>query len=136
MDRKVGGSTLPLATKSNPLNPRNGVNVVDAMAHAPRVGAVLPWCDHDSCDSLDCVSFDDDWVNDAAHEEASARERELRARRERWAELDRADLQGNGDAGKRARQARRSERWRKSWPWLLFFALAAVLITGSRLLGF
>ena len=44
------------------------------------------------------MSFDEDWVNDAAHQEASARERDLEAKRERWAELDRAELQGQGEA--------------------------------------
>jgi predicted acyl esterase len=80
------------------------------------------------------VSFDDDWAQDATHKEPSARERELQARRQRWADLDRAELQGT-TAAKRARQAHRSDRWRKTWPWLLFFAVAAVLIGGSRLLG-
>lgn len=81
------------------------------------------------------VSFDDDWANDAAHKEASARDRDLRARQERWAELDRAEMQGSGNAAKRVQRARRSERWRKTWPWLLFFAVAALLIGGSQLLG-
>jgi len=74
------------------------------------------------------VSFDEDWVNDAAHKESSARERDLDRRRERWAELDRAELQGHGAAVKRAKQARRSERWRKTWPWLVFFGIAAGLM--------
>jgi hypothetical protein len=82
------------------------------------------------------VSFDEDWVNDAAKREASARDRELHARRERWAELDRAELQGKGEAVKRAQRARRSERWRKTWPWLLFFGVAAALMIAARLLGF
>jgi hypothetical protein len=82
------------------------------------------------------VQFDDDWVNDAARKEQSARDRDLEARRARWAEQDRADLQGRGEAVQRAKRARRSERWRKSWPWLVFFGVAAVLIGGSRLLGF
>ena len=82
------------------------------------------------------VSFDDDWANDAAHKEESARERDLQAKRERWAELDRAELQGQGQAVKRAKRARRSERWRKTWPWLAFFGLAAVLMILARLLGY
>ncbi len=82
------------------------------------------------------VSFDEDWVNDAAGKEASARERDLQAKQERWAQLDRAELQGQGDAVKRAKRARRSERWRKTWPWLVFFGVAVVLMVGSRLLGF
>ncbi len=82
------------------------------------------------------MQFDDDWANDAAHKEQSARDRDLEARRQRWAELDRADLQGRGEAVQKAKRARRSERWRKSWPWLVFFGVAAVLIIGSRLLGF
>lgn len=81
------------------------------------------------------MSFDDNWVNDAANKEASARERDRRARQQRWSELDRAELQGTKDVNKRVRRARRSERWRKTWPWLAFFAVAAVLIIGSRLLG-
>ena len=82
------------------------------------------------------MSFDDDWVNDAAHSEASARDRDLQARRERWAELDRAELQGQGKAVQRAKRARRSERWRKTWPWLLFFGVAAALMIVAALLGF
>ena len=82
------------------------------------------------------VSFDEDWVNDAAHQEASARERDLEAKRQRWAELDRADLQGKGEAVKRARQARRTERWRKTWPWLVFFGLAAALMILAAVLVF
>lgn len=82
------------------------------------------------------MSFDDDWANDAAHKEESARERDLQAKRERWAELDRAELQGQGQAVKRAKRARRSERWRKTWPWLAFFGLAAVLMILARLLGY
>ncbi len=82
------------------------------------------------------MQFDDDWANDAAHKEQSARDRDLEARRQRWAELDRADLQGRGEAVQKAKRARRTERWRKSWPWLVFFGVAAVLIIGSRLLGF
>lgn len=82
------------------------------------------------------MPFDEDWVNDAAHSEQSARERELEAKRRVWAEQDRAELQGKGQAQKRAAKARRSERWRKSWPWFAFFGVAAVLIGGSRLLGF
>ena len=82
------------------------------------------------------MSFDDDWVNDAAHSEASARDRDLQARRERWAQLDRAELQGKGEAVQRAKRARRSERWRKTWPWLAFFGLAAVLMIVAALLGF
>ena len=82
------------------------------------------------------VSFDEDWVNDAAHREASARERDLEAKRERWAELDRAELQGQGEAVKRARRARRTERWRKTWPWLVFFGLAAGLMILAAVLGF
>ncbi len=81
------------------------------------------------------VQFDDEWVNDAAHKEQAARERDLEAKRKRWAELDRADLQGRGEAIQRAKRARRTERWRKSWPWLVFFGVAFVLIGGSRLLG-
>jgi len=82
------------------------------------------------------VSFDEDWVSDAAHQEASARERDLEAKRERWAELDRAELQGQGEAVKRAKQARRVERWRKTWPWLVFFGLAAGLMILAAVLGF
>lgn len=82
------------------------------------------------------VQFDDDWVNDAAHKEQSARDREMDAKRARWSEQDRADLQGRGEAVQRAKRARRRERWRKVWPWFAFFAVAAVLIVGSRLLGF
>ena len=82
------------------------------------------------------VQFDEEWVNGAAHKEQSARDRDLDARRARWADQDRADLQGKGEAVQRAKRARRSERWRKSWPWLVFFGVAAVLIGGSRLLGF
>lgn len=82
------------------------------------------------------MQFDDDWVNDAAKREQSARDRDLEAKRRRWAELDRADLQGRGEAVRQAKRARRGERWRKSWPWLVFFGVAAVLIVGSRLLGF
>jgi hypothetical protein len=82
------------------------------------------------------VSFDENWVNDAAHREESARERDLHARRERWAELDRAELQGKGGAVKRAKRARRSERWRKTWPWLVFFGVAAALMIVAALLGF
>lgn len=81
------------------------------------------------------MSFNEDWINDASHKEASARDRDLQAKRERWAELDRAELQGT-TAAQRAKRARRSERWRKTWPWLLFFGVAAILIGGSRLLGF
>jgi hypothetical protein len=81
------------------------------------------------------VSFDEEWVNDAGHREASARERDEQAKRERWAALDRAELQGTGDASRRAKRSRGAERWRKTWPWLAFFAVAAVLIAGSRLLG-
>ncbi|MEZ5184943.1 MAG: hypothetical protein R2720_04290 [Candidatus Nanopelagicales bacterium] len=81
------------------------------------------------------MSFNEDWINDASHKEASARDRDLQAKRERWAELDRAELQGT-TAAKRSNRARRSERWRKTWPWLLFFGVAAILIGGSRLLGF
>lgn len=81
------------------------------------------------------VEFDDDWVNEASRKEASARDRDLESKRQRWAELDRADLQGKGEAVQRAKRARRSERWRKSWPWLVFFAVAAVLIAGARILG-
>jgi len=83
----------------------------------------------------DHVSFDDDWVNNAAHKESSARERDLQARREQWAELDRAELQGKGEVVKRAQRARRSQRWRKTWPWLLFFGVAAGLMILARLLG-
>lgn len=82
------------------------------------------------------MQFDDDWVNEAAHKEQAARERDLDAKRRKWAELDRADLQGRGEAVQRAKRARRSERWRKSWPWFAFFGVAAVLIVVSRLLGF
>lgn len=82
------------------------------------------------------VSFDEDWVNDAANKESSARERDLERRRERWAELDRAELQGQGAAVKRAKRARRSERWRKTWPWLVFFGLAAALMILAGVLGF
>ncbi|MEI2784821.1 MAG: hypothetical protein V9E82_03825 [Candidatus Nanopelagicales bacterium] len=82
------------------------------------------------------MSFDDDWVSDAAHREQSARDRDLEAKRARWAQQDRADLQGRGEAVQRAARARRTERWRKSWPWLVFFGVAAVLIGVSRLLGF
>jgi len=82
------------------------------------------------------VSFDDDWVNDAAQREASARERDLQAKRERWAELDRADLQGRGEAVKRAKRARRSERWLETWPWLVFFGVAAGLMLLARMLGY
>ncbi len=82
------------------------------------------------------MSFDDDWVNDAAQREASARERDLQARRERWAELDRADLQGRGEAVKRAKRARRSQRWRQVWPWLVFFGVAAALMLLARVLGY
>lgn len=82
------------------------------------------------------VSFDDDWVNDAAQREASARDRDLQAKRERWAELDRADLQGRGESVKRAKRARRSERWRKTWPWLVFFGVAAALMILARVLGY
>lgn len=82
------------------------------------------------------MQFDDDWVNDAARKEQSARDRDLEAKRKRWADLDRADLQGRGEAVQQAKRARRTERWRKSWPWLVFFGVAAVLIVGSRLLGF
>ena len=82
------------------------------------------------------MSFGEDWVNEAAHREASARERDLEAKRERWAELDRAELQGQGEAVKRARQARRTERWRKTWPWLVFFGLAAGLMIMAAVLGF
>ncbi|MBK6764174.1 MAG: hypothetical protein IPG68_13245 [Micrococcales bacterium] len=82
------------------------------------------------------MSFDDDWVNDAAQREASARERDLQAKRERWAELDRADLQGRGESVKRAKRARRSERWRKTWPWLVFFGVAAALMILARVLGY
>ena len=82
------------------------------------------------------MSFDDDWVNDAAQREASARERDLQAKRQRWAEMDRAELQGKGEAVKRAKRARRSERWRKSWPWLVFFGVAAGLMLLARLLGY
>ena len=82
------------------------------------------------------VSFDEDWANDAAYKEQSARERDQQARRERWAELDRAELQGQGEAVKRAKQARRSERWRKTWPWLVFFGLAAALMILASVLGF
>lgn len=82
------------------------------------------------------MSFNDDWVNDASHKEASARDRDLDAKRARWAQQDRAELQGRGEAVQRAAKARRTERWRKSWPWLAFFGVAAVLIAGSRLLGF
>lgn len=81
------------------------------------------------------MSFDDEWVNNAAHKEASARERDLQARRERWAELDRAELRGKRESDKRAQRARRSERWRKTWPWLLFFAVAALMTVGSWLLA-
>jgi hypothetical protein len=56
------------------------------------------------------VSFDDKWVNDAANKEASARERDMRARQQRWSELDRAELQGTTGVNKRVRRARRSER--------------------------
>lgn len=82
------------------------------------------------------MQYDEEWVNGAAHKEQSARDRDLDARRARWADQDRADLQGKGEAVQRAKRARRSERWRKSWPWLVFFGVAAVLIGGSRLLGF
>ncbi len=82
------------------------------------------------------MSFDDDWVNDAAQREASARERDLQARRERWAELDRADLQGRGEAVKRAKRARRSQRWRQGWTWLVFFGVAAALMLLARVLGY
>lgn len=81
------------------------------------------------------MSFDEDWVKGAEHREASARERDLQARRERWAELDRADLQGQGGAVKRAKRARRSERWHKTWPWLGFFAVAALLMLLAQVLG-
>lgn len=92
-----------------------------------------PWSHPRCCAWLFSVSFDDDWADDAAHKEASAHDRDLQARKARWAKLDRADLQG---AGKSTQRARRSERWRKTWPWLVFFAIAAVLMVGSRLLGF
>jgi hypothetical protein len=82
------------------------------------------------------VQFDDEWADDAAHQEASARERDLAARRRQWAEEDRRELQGQGEAVRRARRERRRYRWQKSWPWLAFFATAAVLITLSSLLGF
>ncbi len=81
------------------------------------------------------MSFDEDWVNGAAHQEESARERELQARRKRWAALDRAELQGQGEAVTRAKRARRSERWRKTWPWLVFFGLAAALMILAAVLG-
>jgi hypothetical protein len=83
----------------------------------------------------DSVNFDEKWVNDAANKEASARERDLQARQQRWSELDRAELQGTNGVNKRVRRARRSERWRKTWPWLAFLAVAAVLMIGSQLLG-
>lgn len=82
------------------------------------------------------MSFDEDWVNNAAHREESARERDLQAKRERWAELDRADLQGKGEAVQRAKRARRSDRWRKTWPWLVFFGLAAALMILAAVLGY
>lgn len=78
------------------------------------------------------MSFDEDWIRDASHKEQSAREREMAARRERWADLDRQDLQGNDHAMRRARRERRRELWRKTWPWLVFFGIAAVLIAVSR----
>lgn len=81
------------------------------------------------------MGFDEDWVSGAQHQEPSARERDLEARRKRWAELDRADLQGTGGGVQRARRARRTERWRKIWPWLAFFAVAAVLMTLTSLFG-
>lgn len=81
------------------------------------------------------MSFDEEWINGAQHKESSARERELQARRERWAELDRAELQGNPAAVRRARGARRSERWRRTWPWLAFFAVAALLMVLTSLFG-
>ena len=83
----------------------------------------------------DSVNFDENWVNDAANKEASARERDLQARQQGWSELDRAELQGTNGVNKRVRRARRSERWRKTWPWLAFLAVAAVLMIGSQLLG-
>lgn len=81
------------------------------------------------------MSFDDNWVHDAANKEASAHEREMHARQQRWAESDRAELRGTQGVDKRVRRARRSERWRKTWPWLAFFTVAALLIIGSQLLG-
>lgn len=81
------------------------------------------------------MQFDEDWADDARHREPSAREREQQARRRRWAEEDRRELQGTGDATRRAKRERRQHRWRRTWPWLVFFAVAAVLIGGSRLLG-
>ena len=82
------------------------------------------------------MSFDEEWANDAAHREASARDRDLQAKQNSWAELDRAELQGNGEAVKRAQRAHRSERWRKTWPWLVFFGVAAGLMIAARLMGF
>lgn len=81
------------------------------------------------------MSFDEDWIRDASHQEQSARERDLAAKQKRWAELDRRDLQGKGESVHRAKRERRRARWRRIWPWLVFFGMAAVLITTSRLLG-
>ncbi len=81
------------------------------------------------------MAFDEDWAREAAHKEQSAQERDLEAKRQRWSELDRQELQGKSQAQQRAKQERRTARWRKTWPWLVFFGLAAVLIAGSRILG-
>ena len=82
------------------------------------------------------MAFDEQWADDAAHKEQSTQERELQAKQRRWAELDRQELQGKGQAVQRARQERRRLRWRRTWPWLVFFGVAAILITLSRILGF
>lgn len=81
------------------------------------------------------MQFDDDWANEASRREPSADERDLEAKRKRWSELDRQELQGKSQAQQRAKQERRASRWRKTWPWLAFFGTAAILITVSRILS-
>ncbi len=82
------------------------------------------------------MQFDDEWAQEAAHKEQSAQDRDLESKRKRWSELDRQELQGKSQTQQRAKQERRAARWRKTWPWLVFFGLAAALMILARVLGY
>lgn len=89
----------------------------------------------DEKDPFDELNIDEKWIEQARFREQAARERDLEAKRRRWSEEDRRELAGK-DVQDQVKAVKRKQRWRKTWPWLVFAGLCVILIGGSRLLGY
>ena len=79
--------------------------------------------------------FNEDWASQSPLREPSAAERDWAAKRRRWAALDAAEQEQQAARRTTVVRANRRARLRRLYPWLVFAAIAVVLITVSRISG-